>query len=643
MIDATKRLDSDFNLEQDPYRHFFEDAPLSFLVTDRQGCILQVNRMWLNTFGYSFCDLFGENLINFVEFNGIKNFEEFYVHLTSAQKSARGILQVMKRDGSRMTVSVHAAGVSDQEGNLRLVNFVFNNIIEEKLALESPQLLKLKQKISDMSLHQVAELAPTAIIIYCDGVIVFGNSSAANILGLSHKNELKGKRIIDYVHPDYRQNYRNISVETNCNEFKEEKYICIDGKCKDVETALIPFNYKGRAAVYAVIRDISERKRMAEELKKVSKLEGIGLFAGRISHDFNNALAVILGNVSLSKLHINKDNKIYKRLEEIERAVCRAKDLTNRLQTFAKGGEPVRKVTCMTEVINKAVTSAMSGSRVKCYYNFTDNLFLTRIDEGQMSQVINHIIENSLQAMSQKGKIFIGAENIEIDKDCLTSIPLPHGKYLKISIKDQGKGIPEEIIDKIFDPFFSTKQNGNGLGLSICYSILKRHQGFISVESNIGSGTTFYLYIPALQEDIGKLYKREEKILPGKGKILVMDDEESIRTVAGEMLNVLGYKTGFARDGREAIKLYKEEKLKGKPFDAVIMDLTIPGGMGGEKAVKKLRSIDPDVKVIVSSGYFNDPVISNFDDYGFKGRVTKPYKIEEISRELYSVVNGNKD
>lgn len=655
MIASNKHLHNKLNLEQELYKHFFEDAPLCFQSTDWQGFILQVNRMWLNTLGYSASEVYGKSFVDFVASNCVKAVEDIYVDLTETNKGVNRVLQVIKRDGARVTVSVHATGVRDQEGNLKFVHYIFEKVTEEKVAVESPQLMQLEEEInernqiqinpmeSDVHLQQVVDLAPTAIIIYSEGVIVFGNSAAAKMLGFSHRTELIEKPIIDYVHPDYRQNYCNISVQANCNEFKEERYICIDGKIKDVETALIPFNYKGKAAVHAVIRDITERKRMAEELKKISKLEGISLFAGRISHDFNNILAVILGNTSLSKLHISKGNKIHKRLEDIERAVSRAKDLTNRLQPFAKGGEPVKKVTCMAELINKVVTSALIGSKVKCSYTFSENLFVTRIDEGQMSQAINHLIENSLQAMSEEGRIFLSVENIEVDRDSLTPSPLPQGKYLKISIKDEGMGIPEEDINKIFDPFFTTKHNGNGLGLSICYSILKRHDGFISLESKPGVGTTFFMFIPALQENHNKLNKREEKIIFGKGKILVMDDEESIRTVAGEMLEYLGYQTDFAREGREAIRIYQEAKLCGKPFDAVIMDLTIPGGMGGEKAAKKLRSINPDIKIIVSSGYFSDPVISNYHEYGFDGRVIKPYRIEDISKELYNVVNGNGD
>lgn len=638
MFSQKKFLSNELSTGRDDfYRNFYEKSPFCFQSTDEKGRIIQVNSMWLETFGYQYNEVYGKCLDDFIDFSSVKDLNNYYTTLSGAQEVISDVLNVIKKDGSRVSVNVRAQGQKDEEGNLITVHYTFNHTIEENV------LKKIPQDMQTELLRQVVEFAPTAIIIYCQGVIIFGNQAASKLLGLEHMEELTGRSILDFVHPEYRKNYINDFAQGRCDEFIEEKYISSNGRVIDVETVLVPFIYGGKTAIHAVVRDNTERKMMAEENKKASKLEGIGLFAGRISHDFNNILAIILGNVSLTKTHVKQENKIYKRMDYIEQAVYRAKDLTNRLQTFAKGGEPVRKVTGIDNVIKKVTSATTTNCTVEYIYSFPKGLFLTEIDEGQMNQVIKHLIENAYQAMPEGGRIFISAENIVIDKDSKAPAPLPQGNYLKIAVKDEGMGIPEESISKLFDPFFTTKQNGTGLGLSICFSILKQHDGFISLESEEGSGTTFFIFLPALQSDSATLTKKEEKLFYGEGKILVMDDEEAIREVAGEMLKYLGYQADFARDGREAIRKYKEAELSEEPFDVVIMDLTIPGGMGGEKAIKKLRILDPKVKVIVSSGYFNDPVISTYSEYGFNGMVLKPYKMDALSRELHNVVTNSMD
>ncbi|UNC90643.1 PAS domain-containing hybrid sensor histidine kinase/response regulator [Candidatus Contubernalis alkaliaceticus] len=633
MLAQNKFFKDELCTDGEYYRNFYEEAPICFQSTDENRCITQVNSMWLKTYGYKYNEVYGECLDDFVDIGSVKDLSEFYKTLSGTEDVVTGVLKVVKKDDSKILANITAKGIKDEKGNLITVHYTFINAPEEKLLKQTPQ--KMQREL----LQQVVEFAPTAIIIYVQGVIIFGNLAAAKLLSLESMDELIGRDFLDFVHPEYRQNYINDIAGGRCSEFIEEKYVCTDGRVIEVETVLVPFNYEGNTAIYAVIRDNTERKKMAEELKKASKLEGISLFAGKISHDFNNILAIILGNVSLSKISEKQSSKMYQRLDDIEQAVYRAKDLTNRLQTFAKGGEPIRKVTCISKVINKVISSISTDHGVEFIYSFSKGLFLTKVDEGQMGQVFEHLIENAYQAMPEGGKIFISAENIVIDKDSVTPAPLPQGKHVKITIKDQGIGIPEDIKNKIFDPFFTTKQNGTGLGLSICFSILRQHDGLISMKSEEGLGTTFFMFLPALEGDPGVLMKKEEKLIQGEGKVLVMDDEDSIREIAGEMLRYLGYRPGFARDGREAIRKYKEAKLSKNPFDVVIMDLTIPCGMGGEKAIKKLRSLDPDVKAIVSSGYYNDPVISNYIEYGFDGMVSKPYKMEALSKELEKVLS----
>ena len=293
--------------------------------------------------------------------------------------------------------------------------------------------------------------------------------------------------------------------------------------------------------------------------------------------------------------------------------------------------------TPSSDSIKQSAKFSLRGSNVKCKYDIPDDLWPADVDEGQLNQVINNLAINAVHAMPGGGIINIRAENITVGSD--KSLPLNEGNYVKISVDDQGAGISKENLSKIFDPYFTTKETGTGLGLATSYSIIKKHNGYISVESELGKGTTFHIYLPASREKVVVEKKAEEKIITGEGKILVMDDERGIRNSVKRMMRRLGYKAEFAEDGFEAIELYRRARESGNPFDAVIMDLTVPGGMGGKEATDILLKLDPEAKVIVSSGYFEDSVMAKFKEHGFKGIIAKPYQIEELSRVLYHIIN----
>jgi two-component system, cell cycle sensor histidine kinase and response regulator CckA len=391
--------------------------------------------------------------------------------------------------------------------------------------------------------------------------------------------------------------------------------------------------------VVLVFRDVTEKKKMEEEILKSGKLESIGILAGGIAHDFNNILTAITGNISLAMRDIKPADAIFRRLSDAESACMRAKDLTYQLLTFSKGGAPIKKVVSLSEMIEVSSRLALAGSNVRCTLSMPDDLLPADVDEGQISQVINNLLINAVEAMPEGGVITVRAENLTISND--NAIPLAAGKYIKISIQDHGTGIRPGHLQNIFDPYFTTKQKGSGLGLAVCYSIVKKHDGHISVESELGSGTTFAIYLPASSNKIsGKKDSREEPIR-GEGKILVMDDEAMVREVTGQILKHLGYDVEFTTDGTEAIDLYRKAKESGRPFDLVIMDLTVPGGMGGKEAIHRLIEIDPEVRALVSSGYSDDLVMSDFRQYGFKGVLTKPYQITQLALALHNVLNVN--
>ncbi|RMG46508.1 MAG: PAS domain S-box protein [Acidobacteria bacterium] len=384
--------------------------------------------------------------------------------------------------------------------------------------------------------------------------------------------------------------------------------------------------------------DITEHKRMEEELLKAQKLESLSILAGGIAHDFNNLLMGILGNLSLARLSVSPGDKLNERLEAAEKATLRARDLTQQLLTFAKGGAPIKETASIEHLIADTAEFALRGSNVRCDMKLPEDLWPVEVDEGQMSQVIQNLIINADQAMPQGGVLRIEAENVTVSSG--GDLPLPPGKYVKVSFTDQGVGIPEEHLSKVFDPFFTTKQKGSGLGLATAYSVIKRHGGHITVKSTLGRGTTFTLYLPASEKPLPREVTSREEAPVGRGRVLLMDDEAFIRDVGSQMLTYLGYEVDVARDGNEAIALYREKKERGEPYDVVIMDLTVRGGMGGREAIKKLLAFDPQARAIVSSGYSNDPIMAEYARYGFRGVVAKPYKLQDLSRVLHQVMNG---
>jgi nitrogen-specific signal transduction histidine kinase/CheY-like chemotaxis protein len=407
-----------------------------------------------------------------------------------------------------------------------------------------------------------------------------------------------------------------------------------------VEVRAFPiFDDSGDVVMVAeYIRNITEQKRQEEELRKAHKLESLGVLAGGIAHDFNNLLTGILGNISLAKIMTDPDSKSFKRLDEAEKAISRARDLTQQLMTFSKGGSPVKKTASLEQIVRDSASFILRGSNVRYVLVVPELVWPVEVDEGQMNQVINNLIINADQSMAEGGIIEIVIENLAVSPQ--NEMSLKEGRYVKITIRDHGVGIPEQHLHKIFDPYFTTKQKGSGLGLTSVYSIIKNHDGYVGVESKVGVGATFQIYIPASENRLMEVTERKESSHAGSGRILVMDDEEIIREVATAILEHLNYSAVVCCAGREAIELYQQAIATKMPFAAVIMDLTIPGGMGGEETMKKLLEIDKGVVGIVSSGYCNDPILSSYRDYGFSGIVGKPYSLDELGKVLHDLLAG---
>ncbi len=640
--DITERRKAEQALQEseERFRNMANLLPQTLFETDEKGNFTFVNRQGFEMFGYSEADVAAGISVfeTIISQDRDRAMESISLRIKGKEPPPQEYT-ALRKNGSTFPAMIYAAPIiiDSRYAGMRgmLIDITDSKRAEEAL------------RGSEEKYRSVVENSMEAIVIAENGVIKFGNRQASALTGYSQEEYLS-RPLIAFIHPDdrhmvakrYFQQINNMEV-TDIFAFR---LIGKSGDIKWVEVSLAPIIWEGRPASLNFMHDVTDRKRLEEERQRVARLESVGLLAGGIAHDFNNILTSILGNISLAGMEAAPGSELQNSLDQAEKASLRAKDLTRQLLTFSKGGVPVLKLASLTELIRDTAGFALRGSNVKCRFSIPADLWHAEIDAGQISQVIHNLVINAQQAMPTGGTIEIIAENMtpggtqSIDK----GLPLKAGAYIRISVVDHGTGIPSDHLEKIFDPFFSTKQKGSGLGLATSFSIAHQHGGHISVESAPGAGSTFYLYLPASLETVNREPEQDRigSIKPaGSARILVMDDEQGVRDIAGRLLQHIGYQdVVFASDGAEAIKLYKASMKSGRPFTAAILDLTIAGGMGGKEAIKKLLKVDPGVKAIVSSGYADDPVIAKYRDFGFSGMVAKPYTIEELRKALQDVM-----
>ncbi len=475
------------------------------------------------------------------------------------------------------------------------------------------------------------------IILDMSAIYRYLSPAVMDITGFS-ADELVGKTPSEFLHPDdeefvyeiLRQVMENTGLTVPIPNFRvrhrDGRWVNLEGLVTNMQ------DVPGVKGIVLNCRDVTELKRMEEGLHRMQKLESVGLLAGGIAHDFNNLLTVILGNLAVGKLADDR-GKLVNALTEAEKAVLSARELTQQLLTFARGGAPVKETASIKQIIKDSAGFSLRGSNVSLELDFQEDLFPVDVDRGQVSQVIHNLVLNADQAMPDGGTITIRAVNTDISEGNVYN--LEPGKYIRIEVCDQGEGIDPQHKERVFDPYFTTRSKGSGLGLSIVYSIIKKHNGFVDLRSQVGKGTTFFIFLPASEGEISEMPEEGEAVR-GEGKVLIVDDEESIREVACLMLETLGYIVSTARSGEEAIDMCKREA-----FDAAIMDLTIPGGMGGKDAAREIRQFDKAIKLIVSSGYSNDPVMARYREYGFDAVLMKPYKIERVSEAMQKLLKSD--
>jgi PAS domain S-box-containing protein len=493
-------------------------------------------------------------------------------------------------------------------------------------------------KESEARFKDLSEATFEAVVFIENGIIIDVNQRFYEMFHYD-SSEIIGRTALDIIAPGVRAISHEM-IAAQRGEAYETMGLKKDGTTFPIGVHPRELRLRGRNIRISVIRDLTDQKDMEEEVLKSKNLQSVGTLAGGIAHDFNNLLMAIVGNISLAKMSISQDGKIAEFLNEAERIAFMGKNLTQQLLTFSRGGEPVRKIVFLGAIVRDVAEKSLGSLPIRTRYIIPMDLFPVEVDEDQIKQVVQNMVMNAKEAMPSGGTIIISCENVNVTPQ--NKLPLIKEDHVKISIRDEGVGIPEENMSKIFDPYFTTKgmgsQKGVGLGLAICYSIIKNHNGYILVDSALGKGTTFEIYLPATKKDIIEVRIEENVVRHGKGRVLVMDDEEMILKIAKELLQLMGYEVTTAQSGEETIGFYRQAMELKKPFDAVVLDLAIPGGMGGKEVIKELIAIDPRVKAIISSGYLNDPVVKDFRRYGFLATLTKPYEANELDDKLQNII-----
>jgi len=628
-IAAQKKLQQ----SEEKYRTFFENSPNAMLML-RNDTFIDCNDAAVKMLK---CES-QVDLLNFhpwelspeLQADGRKSSEKAAEMIAIAQEKGAHLFEWnhLRKNGEVFPVEVSLAVVTvDDE---ILLHTLWWDISEHKRALK-----KLRE--SEKRFRDLADMLPEAVFeIDTNLKLTYANQRAHELFGYTEEDLQRGVYSLELLVPEDRER----ALQTLTRRSMDEKIGSIEYSAVKKDGTPIPILHhmitiiKDQEIVgfRGVVVDLSERKQAEEEILKLRKLESVGVLAGGIAHDFNNLLTGLFGNIEIAKKFLPTGHKSYKFLEAAGRSMDIATSLTKQLLTFAKGGEPLKEILAIGGIITETAQFSLRGSNVKLQTVIAPNLWPLEADKGQLSQVISNLVINAKQAMPSGGVITMTANNLTTAGD----------RQIQITVQDTGIGIASQYLDKIFDPYFSTKQMGSGLGLASTHSIITKHNGTIKAVSQLDKGTTFTIILPAADKEKPSVPKNLSDKLNcdavADTHILVLDDEELIREVIGAMLETVGYKVSYACHGCEAIEKYRKAWKNNAPYDLVITDLTIPGGMGGLKATQEILKINPEAKIIVSSGYATDKIMARYKDYGFQGRAVKPYRFEELKKLIEQIL-----
>jgi PAS domain S-box-containing protein len=634
-ITERKRTEQTLRNSENRYRGLVELAVDGILLGSHEGFIIEANQCMCDLSGMTREELIGKDIRDMPFTRDCMDRHPFRFDLLRQGQSVVTERTWARSDGLTVVFEMRTKMMPDGT-----YQSIYRDITERKR-------VEGALRESEEKFRVLADSTPTAVMLYQGERWVYANHAAVAICGYSEV-ELQAMPFWGFVHPDYQSlikenGQKRLSGDAAPSRF-EFKIIAKDGTEKWVDLSGASTTLQGRPSGIISVLDITERKRAETELQNMRKLQSVGTLAGGIAHDFNNILTGLFGNIALAKAELAKAHPGHMFLEEAEKSMNRAVRLTNQLLTFSKGGDPVKEDVQLGALVEEVARFDLSGSNVRLVYRQAEDLWQAEADKGQIQQVVSNITVNALQSMPGGGHLRIALENVNLPEAAMAG-PRP-GRYVKITVQDEGTGIDPKHLDRIFDPYFTTKQTGHGLGLATAYSIINKHGGHIGVESELGKGTTFALYLPASNAP----QPSDKKTPPTPpaatsqppahaARILVMDDDAAICRLAVQMLGPCGYSVTTAPGGQEALELYKQALGDGEPFDVVIMDLTIPGGIGGKEAIKNFLAFDPHVRAIVSSGYAVDPVMANYAKYGFKDVAAKPYTPAELHEIVARVLD----
>jgi len=537
---------------------------------------------------------------------------------------------------------------SDSEERVKELERLISGQREELAALSESNRALSDERSELESLRIVFDTVADGIFVTdAMGGIREVNRAASRMLGVAERGEVIGCNALDFV----SRGTRKKAVEDFERVLRDGSVFRAEHVCKPISGAVFPVEISGSVmtdgegrptGVIGVMKDITDRKKLEEERQKAAKLESVGILAGGIAHDFNNLLTVVLSNISVAVRNLDDPEAVETRLVGAHEALLRARQLTTQLLTFARGGAPVKKPTAVRRMVVEALELVQRDSRISTRLLLPDGLWTAECDPGQVGQVLRNLLINAYQAMPAGGEIVVEARNEKIGPD--QARRTKPGRFVAVTVGDGGPGIPEDILARVFDPYFTTKPSGSGLGLATSYSIMEKHGGAVWLESPSGGGARAHILLPADPDIIlSSPTTNELPVVTGSGRILVMDDDPAVAEAICSMLADLDYDSEVASHGEEAVSSFRREMERGDPFDAVLMDLTVATGMGGAEAMARLQEIDPEVCAIVASGYSSDPVMAAPDAYGFKAVLAKPFSVAELGAALAEVLGRSEE
>ncbi|MBN1759347.1 MAG: PAS domain S-box protein [Chitinispirillaceae bacterium] len=631
-ITESKNGENKLKQSEERYKAQFEHALDAIVIGDAEtGIMIDCNESALTLFGRTRSEIVGQHQRILHPPEEIKDgFSKSFKQHTKEKEGQIIEEKIITKDGQIRDVIILASLV--KSGGRKLLCGTFRDVTERKRLDEA-----LRE--SEERYRTLFEQAPFGIgIISLDGKVLKGNPALESISGYTI-DELHNINISDiYLDPEERARVIAAVKKHGRIIARQARFKRKDGTeyYASITTKII--SIAGMNVLHTMVQDISEHIKIEMELQRAQKLESLGLLAGGIAHDFNNLLGGLFGSIDLARMNIRNDIEARRHLDRAMQCLSLARDLTHQLLTFAKGGLPEKKPVPVQFIIKQSAEIAISGTTIRQQYSLPPDALMVEVDEGQLHQVFTNVFINSRQAMPNGGTIQVAAYTRELREREIDD--LTEGSYVFVTIRDDGPGIAPDYLPKVFDPFFTTKQTGSGLGLAASYSIIKKHGGHILIESELGKCTLVTIVLPASTGEPIEEKMNPAESIPLSGRILVMDDQEVIRKVAKTMIESLGtIEVECAATGEKAIELYGRSLREGRKFDVVILDLTVADGMGGEKTIRSLLEIDPHVKAIVSSGYSDSPILAHHMEYGFLGKIAKPYQRDDLLKVISEVMN----